>query len=29
MYVLSDDGRVLSSTKGYTTTAGLLWRVWW
>ncbi len=29
MYVLSKKGRVLSRSKGYTTTAGLLWRVWW
>lgn len=27
-YVLSKEGRVLSSTKGYTTTVGLLWRAW-
>jgi peroxiredoxin len=27
-YVLSDEGRVLRSTKGYTTTLGLLARVW-
>lgn len=27
-YILSNDHRVLSSTQGYTTTLGLVWRAW-